>query len=135
MILENEKICYNPLVLCNKLFIPVKHKTNIKGIWQGDNGKVYFDNIQVKSIPILYRDYLSLLKRELFNNGELCIFYKNIYNEGIIEDERGDKTILKNQRIFKVNKLSISLIKDILGKYNGLTIYKNDNDYIIEVYY
>lgn len=135
MLLENEKINYNPLVLVNRILMPIKHKTDIKGYWL-DNNKIYIDNIIVKSFFAIHTSEFYNQIKILFSQGELAIFYKNIHNEGIIIDKQGKKTILKNRIAYIENKKpSKKYIKALLIQHNGLTIYKlKDNKYLIEIY-
>lgn len=134
-LLENMKIDYNPIVLVNTLFNIVKYKTNIRGYWI-DKGKLYIDN--VKCIEYFAINTLSFLahKRQLFLSGQKCVFYKDIYNQGVLEYPNGTWEVLKKRKQIiytcKPCQLDIELL---LKKYEGLTIYKIDTgQYLIEIY-
>ena len=135
MLLENMKIDYSPLVLCNTLFNIVQHKTDIQGFWKDNKGKLYIDNVQLKRFFVIDTEYFNIAKRELLKK-ELCIFYKDIYNQGIIEYQGGTRDILKNRiEIIENKKPSKNYILALLENNNGLTIYKIDNgQYLIEIY-
>ena len=114
-------------------------KSYIRGLWS-DKGKVYFDNIHIKS----YRDNENLKGdiSKLFLKGEKAVFYneqKGVYPDfnftGYIIDNSGNKKILYNRHFFKREKISIKEVKTLLNKYGGLTIYKYKNYAYIEIYY
>ena len=133
-LLSLEKVNYKPLVYSQSLFYPVKHKTDIKGFWKNEKGKVHIDNIKIKNFPAIHTDYFKSAIQYLFFKGEKSIFYKNWYNAGVLEDCTGNKIIL-NYRIAWIEKrLRASLIKELLKQHNGLTIYKLDKCYLIEIY-
>lgn len=127
-----------------KIYIPQKkhkyNKSNIRGIWQ-DKNKLYYDNIKIieYNMPIIgvfYQDiflkYLNTIK-ECYN--QECIFY-TIDDIGYIFYNKNKIDILSNKAHITIdkNKLKITL-QAILKLYNGLTIYKNKNNYYIEVFY
>lgn len=136
MLKENLKIDYNPLVLCYHLFKVVNYQTNVKGYWLDNDGKLFIDNIKIEVFPIIEKCYFNIIKGNMFLQGEKCVFYKNIYNEGVLEYPNGNKTILKNRLEYitprKPNKKALN---KLLKKYRGLTIYNIDNKYIIEIYF
>lgn len=132
-LLINEKIDYTPLVLCNTLFNIVQHETDIQGYWQ-DNGKLFIDNIETKKYFAIDTLYFNIEIKRLLKT-EICVFYKNVYNEGIIQYK--DKIVtLKNRKEILYNyNPSETEIKKLLKKYSGLTVYKIDNgNYLIEIY-
>ena len=134
-ILENMKIDYRPMVLFYQLFIPVKYKTGIIGLWQDEKKKIYRDNIKIEYIPIIHYDYFKSLINKLFKAGEKAVFYKNFYNEAIILNQAGQEIKLKNRIAIIENSLKASYIKLLLNQHNGLTIYRlKDNKYLIEIY-
>lgn len=83
------------------LFNTVKHKTGTRGFWLSDNGKLYKDNI---SLLYLTNDNIEDVKLDLFNRGELSVFYK-IGNTAIIEDAQGKRIYLNKKQIIQVKKL------------------------------
>jgi len=104
-----------------------KEKTNIRGFWKDESGKVYIDNIKQKA-------YSHELKRELFASGELAVFLINSSGLGIIEDKSGSVTVLKNKIIFDCIVLTVKIIKDFLNKYGGITVYKLHTGFRIEAW-
>ena len=111
----------------NIIYQVTKEKTNIRGYWQDDNGKLYRDNIkQVK--------YNSNLKQQLFDSGELAVLYINSKGHAIIEDNTGHDTVLKNKVIFECKVFTVKILKDFLKKYGGITVYKLYTGYIVEAW-
>ena len=114
------------------LYIPVKEKSNIRGLWK-DKNKVYFDNL-------ITREYFSekyaflMAKRKLFiEKNQEAIFYTE-KNQAFIEDKNGKIETLSNRIIIQINKIKPSFIKLLLNNFNGLTIFKIDNHYKIELW-
>ena len=112
------------------LFNIVKHKTDIRGYWLSDTGKLYKDNI---SLLYLDNDNIEDVKFDLFNRGELSIFYKDNLC-AIIEDAQGERTHLYNQKLLRFKKISAGLFKRLLKDYKGFTVYKHKGYYLIEVW-
>jgi len=112
------------------LFNIVKHKTDIRGYWLTDNGKLYKDNI---SRLYLNNDNIEDVKLDLFNRGELSVFYKDNLC-AMIEDAQGKRTYLYNQKLLRIKKISAGLFKALLKDYKGFTVYKNKGYYLIEVW-
>lgn len=136
MLLENMKIDYNPLVLCNILFYPVKYNTDVKGYWIDDNGKVYADNILMREYTLIDIGLFYHAKEKLFKQCEKCVAFKNPYNELVLEYPNCKTEVLKN-RIAWVEKAKPSqdYIKELLSHHGGLTVYRIDNSkYLIEIY-
>ena len=136
LLLVNQKINYTPLNLFSTLFNIVSHETDIRGYWQDKKGKLYIDNIELKTYSIIQNLEFRSAKNNLFRNGEDCIFYKNKFNEGVIEYRTKSKIVLRNRiAIIENSKPSKDYIKALLNNHNGLTIYKIDNGkYLIEIY-
>jgi hypothetical protein len=116
------------------LFNIVKHKTNIRGYWLADNGKLYKDNI---SLLYLDNDNLEDVKLDLFNRGELSIFYKDNHC-AIIEDAQGKRIRLYSKQLLQVKKTAKlkSIFNKLLKAYKGFTLYKNEDKtyYTIEIW-
>lgn len=114
-----------------KLFDIVNYKTGVKGFWI-DKNKIYIDNVRIKEVKEGYSFVIS--KRILFNvKKQKAIFYIN-KGKAYIEDIKGNKTILNHCIRYKENHLKTSYIKTLLNQHSGLTIYKNENDYTIELW-
>ena len=118
---------YRLFTVCNK-------KTSVKGFWL-DNGKIYRDNLTIKDYTLINSDQFRSVKRTMFLNGEKAVFYINPKRQGIIEASNGEKNILYHNKVYKVASLKASFIKVLLHKYGGLTVYREGDNYRIEVYY
>lgn len=136
LLLSNECINYKPLNLFSTLFKTVEYSTDVQGYWKDNNGKLYIDNIELERFSIIEDTPFRYAKSNLFRNGEDCIFYKNKFNEGVIEYPKKSKTILRNRiAIIENSKPSIDYIKELLKNNNGLTVYAIDTGkYLIEIY-
>jgi len=112
----------------NALYQVIKEKTNIRGYWKDDAGKLYRDNIKLV-------DYNRATVKRLFADGELAVLYTNT-SEAIVEGANSSLIRLKNNRTFHVKKVSSKLFKNILESSNGFTVFKNltFNDYTIEIW-
>lgn len=121
-----------------KLYTIAKKKTGILGLWQDENGKIFRDKINQILIPDFDIGQLNIKKRKLFLQGEKAIFYVSQYTDkpkqAFIEHINGKIETLRHCITWKENKLRPSLIKALLVQHNGLTIYKNKNDYTLEIW-
>lgn len=119
-----------------KLYTIAKKKTGILGLWQDDNGKVYRDKIRIKSFPDYGKNWAEkwqLAKDNLFIQGEKAIFY--VYeNKAYILTSDGKRQFLSHRIVWQENKLRPSLVKALLVQHGGLTIFKNENDYTIQIW-
>lgn len=122
------------IVLSYRLYIPVKHKTDIRGYWQDTNGKVYRDNIVIKDYMLLNKNVMDNAIQNLFLKGEKAVLYQDTKGKGIIIYSNGDRDILKNYITFTRHNITRSILKGILRLYGGCTIYKVNSHYLIEVY-
>ena len=128
-----------------KVFIPENKrkygkKELARGFWQADNGKIYYDYIKAvnynQSIePGYYKDlfynYLTTLKD---SRGQEAIFYV-VDNVGYCFYSR-DKIEVLPSRIYKeVSREALKAeIKEALKVYGGLTIYRDNKRYYIEIF-
>lgn len=113
------------------LFTISKKKTYILGLWQDEKGRVYRDKIKIvicKNPKELNREILTL-----FNKGEKAVFYK-ADNIAYIESKEGKIEALKHCIKWHENKLRPSFIKALLNQHNGLTIYKAEKGYTLEIW-
>jgi len=118
-----------------KVYIPVNFDTSIKGYWL-DNEKLYCDNITIQSCNIYE---LQRIKHNLFNAGELAIFY--VQNDiASIEDKKGTQ-LLRNKKEIYFKNINDDIIKEYCQKFGGCTVFKryfNDGisfDYKIVTWY
>jgi len=134
--IKNMRLDKNPLVLVNTLFRVVDHKTNVEGYWLDSEGKTHKDNIELKTYGAIDSYYFRLEAQRLLASGEVCIFYKDFYNNGVIE-YKGNKSETLRTRLEMIQNIkpSRSKIQGLVKKYGGLTLYKLDDAcYVIEVY-
>jgi hypothetical protein len=128
----------NPIVLQQEVFVVVANETKIKGYWKNEQGKVYIDNIEVKTFLGIDFCYIQNLKRLLFAQGEEAIFIKDCNNNAIIEDKQGNKTKLVNRISWiETKKPSKELIEVLLKQsfIDGFTVYELEEDvFVIEIY-
>jgi hypothetical protein len=110
------------------IFQAVKEKTNIRGFWRNEAGKLYIDNLLVLK-------YSHEIKQESFNSGELAVFYVNSDGHAIIEDKKGNITVLKTKECITVKRLKGRLVKDFVNAYGGVTIHKIDSSYILTAWH
>ena len=113
-----------------KLYTVTKNKTGILGLWKNENGKIFRDNIIIKNLngKELYQE-----KKSLFCDGEQVVFYTDFEN-AIIESASGKLEILRHRITWQENKLRPSLVKALLVQHGGLTIFKNKNDFTLELW-
>jgi hypothetical protein len=115
------------------LYDIVKHKTNVRGYWK-DGKKLYKDNIQILKIEKNNQLQFNYAVKVLFNEkAQECIFYK-MGNFAFIQDNQGNTEVLKKVMRFYYYELKPSIIKNLLKKYNGLTVFKRDKIYMIETW-
>lgn len=116
------------------LYNIIKRKSKILGYWQNkEDKKIYIDNIQI--VEYTNKKIFEQAKKELFKNGELCIFYRE-GNRGYIEYPNGKIEVLGNKKeyTFKKSYSNIKEIKSIIEKYGGCTVYQNKGNIKIEVF-
>ena len=113
-----------------KLYTVTKKKTNIKGFWKDEKGKIFIDNIKIKS-------FCSYPRKEiisLFNNGEKAIFCAWNDKHALIVDYNYNKSILKHCITWNEKHLKPSYIKELLNQHSGMTIYRNEGNFTIEIW-
>jgi hypothetical protein len=109
-----------------------KVKSNVKGIWT-EGERIYVDNIHLQGYNSKSKLDKSIL--DLFKAGEKAVFYKLRQKKAIIRDNQGHIDILPKVKIFKLQKLSIKHIKELLSRYSGMTIYRKASGFLIELWY
>lgn len=126
----------NPIVLIQNVFVVVANETKTKGYWKNKEGKLYIDNIEVRSFFGIDFCYIQNLKALLFASGEEAIFLKDCNNNAIIETREGKKTKLVNRISWIENKKpSQAYIETLLISNEGLTIYQLEEEvFLIEIY-
>jgi len=95
------------------IYIPVKFETSIKGYWKDNTGKIFIDNILIQVCNELQA---LRIKANLFNSGELSVFYKDNLC-AMIGDAQGKRTYLYNQKLLRFKKISAGLFKALLKDY------------------
>ena len=115
-----------------KLYTIAKEKSKIRGFWQENGkGKIYIDKIKIENCE--NPKELNKKINFLFSQGEKACFY-TAKNEAFIESANGKLESLRHCITWKENKLRTSLVKALLAQHGGLTIHKNENGYIIELW-
>jgi len=130
----------NIYIIMYKIFIPIldkRKKLNTRGFWYNKN-KFYYDYIIIKKYICNKEKLFYLLEKLKQEYIQEAIFY--IHNNiGYIFYNRNNIEILKQRYILKIDKRNRKYlkynIKILLKKYKGLTIYKEDNFYKIEVFF
>ena len=115
----------------NIIYEVSKKKTNILGLWQDKDKKIYRDYISFY-YPKSFPDFTSKIDL-MFLQGEKCIFTVSKDKAFVISQENYPVTLTKNIQ-FKREKLSFNEIKDLLNKFNGLTIIKENNSFLIDIW-
>jgi hypothetical protein len=131
----NMRVKESPLVLCNTLFKVVDHKTDVEGYWL-DDSKVYFDYIEPVNYFAIDSYYFRLAVQRLIADGELCVFYKNFKNYGVLEYANGKELVIRERlEYIRESRPDKDELADLLEQYGGLTLYKlADNCHVIEIY-
>ena len=101
-----------------QVYIPVKWDSHIKGYWKDSQGKVYIDNIIISRYRPLQ---FERVKANLFNSGELAIFY--------IQDDiayiQSKDTIQRLTSHIILDNVKADDIQGLLDIYGGLTYFTN----------
>lgn len=134
--LECMKQQRNPVVLSKQLFCVVENETTVKGYWKNKEGKVFIDNIEVKSFFAIEEANFQRTKKLLFAKGEEAIFFKDYNNNAIIETRKGNKTKLVNRIAWiETRKPSKQFIETLLKQNEGFTVYELEAEvFLVEVY-
>ena len=117
-----------------KLFTVSKNKSDIKGFWK-DGKKIYIDNINIQDFTLINLCHFKIKKALLFIEGEKAVFYINHMGQGIIEDLKGNKTILNRKKAYTKKRLEASFIKELLNNFGGCTVYREAQGYRVEAFY
>jgi len=118
-----------------KILIPInkgKTKTNIRGFWYStDTKKTYYDYLRVIQTYYLNDNVIEDIKKRYKQE---AIFY--IVNDTGYCYYNEDKIDVLSNRIYtEVLKDNLKItIKYYLIKYGGLTVYKVEGKYFIEVF-
>lgn len=118
-----------------KLYLPNNKKSNIKGLWYNAKaGRVDFDNIRIEARSNLSIDNLEGIKR-LYS--QEALFYTN-RGKAYIYHNRAKIEVLRhyNRAIIKRGNFRQlrAKIKEYIALYNGLTVFKQYNQYLIEAW-
>ena len=113
-----------------KLYSITKEKSFIRGFWKDKSGKIFVDKIKIQFLP--YKRFL-INRKMLFDNKENAIFYCK-GNKAFVENVNGKLEILRHRITWQENNLKPSLVKALLVQHGGLTVFKNENGYTIEIW-
>jgi hypothetical protein len=106
------------------VYIPVKFNTSVKGYWTDKAGKIYIDNILIQICNGLQA---LRIKANLFNSGELAIFY---IQEDIAYIQSKDTLERLTDKII-IENVKTSDIPALLKRYSGLTYFETSQRVII----
>lgn len=110
----------------NTLYKVIKGKAEIKGFWKDEHGKIYIDSI------VKVNGTAENIK-EAFLSGELAVFVSN-GKEAVIIDKEGKKTPLKHCIRWTEKPLRAGLVKELLKLHGGLTIYRENGGFTLEIW-
>jgi hypothetical protein len=114
------------------LYCVAKGKSDIIGFWKDDKGKIFRDKIFIKDF--FNDDYAFIIaKRKLFAQGEKVVFYTE-GSKAFIENREGKIDFLKHKITWQEKKLKPSFIKLLLSLHNGITIYRKEKTFLIELW-
>ena len=121
----------------NKIYIPIskgKTKSAVRGYWRDKKtGIVYYDYIRVIPKQNIHKDYIRRVQKK---HSQISIFYI-IDNIGYVYTDKKNCLVLCNKIRFTIPKKFDGLkstIKKLLIVHEGLTVYIEKNNYIIEVF-
>jgi hypothetical protein len=126
-----------------KVFIPInksKIKTGARGFWRNDTGRTYYDYLKIinyrqENIGLYYRDlFINYLETIKTGYKQEAIFYTD-NGQGFIYYSKDKIEVLKNRIYQDITGNLKEAIKEAIKKYNGVTVYKNNNRYFLEVFY
>jgi len=135
MRITNMQVKKTPLVLYNTLFKVTKEVTDVEGFWL-ENDRVHFDYIIPVNYNVIDNDIFKLAIQSEFDDNEICVFYKNVNNEGVLTWRSGKEEILPDRyEEISETRPDEEYLKILLEEYGGLTLYKlAANCYVIEIY-
>ena len=117
-----------------RLLIPINKKSDIRGYWI-DKNRLYKDNLSLKEYNSIDFNSLDKIKQNL---RQICLFY-SYNNIGNIYYSKNKINQLKNKIIYRIGKGNFRglkrSIKELLSKFEGLTVYKQKEGYLLEAYY
>ena len=113
----------------NVIYEVTKSKTNIKGFWKDESGKVYIDNIKLYPLASVV-DFESKLFL-MFKQGEKAVFVTSKQKAFIVDDKGGFKTLSNKATLYR-KTLSFNEIKNLLNENGGITIFKREDYFKIE---
>ena len=115
------------------LYDIVKHKTDIRGYWKEGN-KLFCDNIQILAIQKSEELRFNYAVKVLFEEKKQEAIFYTIGDIAFIQDKLGNVEVLKNVKRFYFYHIRPSIFKALLKEYNGFTVYKRKNLFVIEVW-
>jgi hypothetical protein len=113
-----------------KLYSVTNKKTGILGFWRDENGKVFRDKIKIKTFCALPRKDIA----KLFLQGEKSVFYTSDDKIAVCLNSDYTKKALCHCIKWNEKKLRPQFIKELILQHNGVTIYKNENDFTFEIW-
>jgi hypothetical protein len=113
-----------------KLYTIAKKKTGILGLWQDENGKIFRDNIKIKSFNSVPRKDIA----KLFSKGEKAVFYTSNDLKAVCVNADYSQVILPYKIELREKTLSCGYIKELLKNHNGFTIFRENDGFKIVIY-
>ena len=113
-----------------KILIPSDKKTAIRGYWIDDK-RIYADNLLAIYRPTITKKQLDYICRHY---KQKAIFY-SVGATGYIYNENGTIDKLSHFKGYYFDHVKPSIVKSLIKKYGGLTIYRVKNGYNVKVYY
>jgi hypothetical protein len=132
----NMRVDNNPIVLINTLFKVSDTITDVEGFWLDSNEKVHFDYIIPVSYPVICSFEFNTAIDVMLNDGEICVFSKDVHNYGVLHYKNNKKEVIKKRmESIRTVRPCEGELKKLLKQYGGLTLYRiADNCYVIEIY-
>jgi len=117
-----------------KVFIPTdkKEKTKARGFWQNDNGKIFYDYLNIKEFAD-YPSYRVIEALRVKYNQEAIAIIGNSLTLNIFYANRQE--VLPHRIYKEVSRADLKVaIKEALRQFKGCTVYQEAGRYFIEVF-
>lgn len=107
-----------------------KEKSNVRGYWKDDKGKLHVDNIQLKFIQ---PENIDQVLAQNYGAGELAVFYVS-NGTAYIASQCAENIELKtcNFKAYKI--LTHSILKSWIEKFGGCTVFNTKAGYQVEAW-
>jgi hypothetical protein len=120
-----------------KILIPqdkTKEKTNIRGLWRNDEGKLFYDYLKVENF-YYNKNYVLLENIQKAKAQEAIFFIDCESNTANIFYSRDKIEVLKHKISYSCTiKPLKSVLKKALHDFGGCTVYKQGKGYLVEAW-